>query len=264
MRGAIMKKKIITLILCIVSIFAVIISVNFQYADANNSYYSSVEGLEGEELLNALADLTQAKHTNYNTYGEVRYMYEADQDPNNSSNVLDFYSQISVAGAWDGGSTWNREHVWPKALSGGLYTNTDNSDRGAGADIHHLRPTIPNINSSRQDKRYTDFDYIEQNGVENKFNGVLVAYDSTGLWEPLDNVKGDAARILMYLYMHYSTEVEANADFSYAGNLDITNVFYTDEETDETTDDTTEEAANDATTEEVADAPAETPKKKKA
>ena len=228
-----MKKKIISLVLCIVSIFALVILSEQKNATAENSYYSSVEGLIGEELLNALADLTQENHKNYNTYGEVRYMYEADQDPNNPSNVLDFYSQISVSGAWDGGNTWNREHVWPKALSGGLYTSVDNSGVGAGGDIHHIRPTIPNINSSRQDKKYTDFDYINATGKENKYNGVLVAYDSTGLWEPLDNVKGDIARILLYLYMHYSTEVEANSDFKYAGNLVITNVIYTDLGTNE-------------------------------
>ena len=228
-----MKKKIISLVLCIVSIFALNFISSAKNAIAVDSYYSSVEGLKGTELLNGLALLTQENHKTYNTYGEVRYMYEADQDPNNPSNVLDLYSQISVSGSWDGGNTWNREHVWPKALSGGLYTSIDNSGVGAGADIHHIRPTIPNINSSRQDKKYTDFDYISTTGKENKFNGVLVAYDSTGLWEPLDNVKGDIARILLYLYMHYSTEVEANSGFKYAGNLVISNVVYTDEGTSE-------------------------------
>ena len=228
-----MNKKIVTLILCLISIIAFSSFNTYQNVTADDSYYSSVMGLEGEELLNALADLTQANHTNYNNYGEVRYMYEADKDPNNPANTLDFYSHISVKGEWDGGNTWNREHVWPQSLSGGLYNNTTNSTRGAGGDIHHLRPAIPNINSSRQDKLYTDFDYIEATGTAKYFEGVLVAYDSTGLWEPLDNVKGDAARILMYLYMHYSLEVEANSDHSYAGNLSIENVVYTDEGTSE-------------------------------
>ena len=44
----------------------------------------------------------------------------------------------------------------------------------------------------------------------------------------MDDIKGDTARIVLYLYMHYSNEVDANKSYSYAGNLRLTNIVYSD------------------------------------
>ena len=68
------------------------------------------------------------------TYDDLRkYTIRTDRDPNNSENIILIYSKDSVNGSWDGGKTWNREHVWPQ--SKGWFTTS-----GAGSDIHHLRP----------------------------------------------------------------------------------------------------------------------------
>ena len=206
-------------ILCFLTIFSLTDKVEVVAAD----YYASTQNLEGKALLNELATISQKNHTYYTSYGELRYNYAPDQDPNNSANLLDFYSKISINAAWDGGTTWNREHVWPQSLSGGLYGTT-----GAGADIHHIRPTISSINSSRGNQLFTDFDMIKANGSEKKYNGTLVAYTNGDYWEPIDDVKGDTARIVLYMYMHYSKEVDANKSFSYAGNLSLTNIVYSD------------------------------------
>lgn len=206
-------------ILCFLTIFSLTNKVEVVAAD----YYASTQNLEGKALLNELATISQKNHTYYTSYGELRYNYAPDQDPNNSANLLDFYSKISINAAWDGGTTWNREHVWPQSLSGGLYGTT-----GAGADIHHIRPTISSINSSRGNQLFTDFDMIKANGSEKKYNGTLVAYTNGDYWEPIDDVKGDTARIVLYMYMHYSNELDANKSFSYAGNLRLTNIVYSD------------------------------------
>ena len=210
---------VIISIFCFLTIFSLTDKVEVVAAD----YYASTQNLEGKALLNELATISQKNHTYYTSYGELRYNYAPDQDPNNSANLLDFYSKISINAAWDGGTTWNREHVWPQSLSGGLYGTT-----GAGADIHHIRPTISSINSSRGNQLFTDFDMIKANGSEKKYNGTLVAYTNGDYWEPIDDVKGDTARIVLYMYMHYSNEVDANKSYSYAGNLRLTNIIYSD------------------------------------
>ena len=210
---------VIISIFCFLTIFSLTDKVEVVAAD----YYASTQNLEGKALLNELATISQKNHTYYTSYGELRYNYAPDQDPNNSANLLDFYSKISINAAWDGGTTWNREHVWPQSLSGGLYGTT-----GAGADIHHIRPTISSINSSRGNQLFTDFDMIKANGSEKKYNGTLVAYTNGDYWEPIDDVKGDTARIVLYMYMHYSNEVDANKSYSYAGNLRLTNIVYSD------------------------------------
>ncbi len=215
-------KKFIALIisiLCFITVFSLTGKVEVVAAD----YYASTQNLEGDALLNELATISQKNHTYYTSYGELRYNYAPDQDPNNPANLLDFYSKISINATWDSGNTWNREHVWPQSLSGGLYGTS-----GAGSDIHHIRPTISSINSSRGNQLFTDFDMIKANGSEKTYNGTLVAYTNGDYWEPIDDVKGDTARIVLYMYMHYSKEVQANKSFSYAGNLILTNIVYSD------------------------------------
>ena len=108
---------------------------------------------------------------------------------------------------YNGGNGWNREHVWPKSL-GGFETS------GPGADLHHIRPTENKTNSDRGNKKYG----IANGGTVSKGNlsgltgGKYVSY-----YEPLDNVKGDVARICLYVYVRYGG--------SYSKCSSITNVF---------------------------------------
>ena len=216
-----MKKILMSFLLIVLSISALVF-IDLNTTEAASSYYASTEGLTGTALLNELATITRTNHTRYTSYDDIKSMNpKSDPDPNNSSKLLDFYSRISVNAAWDGGSTWNREHVWPQSLSGGLYGTS-----GAGSDIHHIRPTISSINSKRGNMKFTDFDVIGQTANEYKYNSKLAAYTNNTYWEPLDNVKGDTARIVMYMYMHYSKEVSANASFGKAGSLSLTNIVY--------------------------------------
>ena len=140
---------LIILLLCSITVFSLSSKVEVVAAD----YYASTQNLEGKALLNELATISQKNHTKYTSYDDIRTMnHKSDPDPNNSSNLLDFYSKISVKAAWDNGTTWNREHVWPQSLAGSLYGTS-----GAGSDIHHIRPTISSINSSRGNKKFIFF-----------------------------------------------------------------------------------------------------------
>ena len=91
-------------------------------SELSTTYYDSVNGLTGEDLMNGLATLTLQNHKTYTTYDQIRggNAY-SDQDPNDPTKLIDFYTGISVANDWDSGNTWNREHVWCQSLSGGLY-----------------------------------------------------------------------------------------------------------------------------------------------
>lgn len=216
-----MKKKIL-LVLLMTFTFLSLFFVTNNNVVAVSSYYASAEGLTGHDLLEELAEITLVNHTTKTSYDSLKqHLQETDKDPNDPSKVLDFYSKISVKGSWDG-STWNREHVWPKSLSGGNYDNNR-----AGADVHHIRPTINKINSDRGNKKFTDFSMVGLTGDPYYYNGILAAYDDSNYWEPLDDVKGDTARIMMYMYMHYNdVDIKANSNFDLAGNMPITNVVY--------------------------------------
>lgn len=208
--------------------------VDAAYTTNASTYYSSVGSLSGDALLEKLATISKSNHKYYTTYEECRTMCpKSDKDPSNSSNFIDFYSGLSMPGTWNS-KVWNREHVWCQSLSAGMYTDIQEKDKGAGADIHHIRPLIDNINSARSNNVYGNisnknsykryYDKTNDSAAQSVTSGTLFGYINGGVFEPRASDKGDVARILMYMYMHYSKEVSANSSHSYAGNLKITDI----------------------------------------
>ncbi len=117
-------------------------------------------------------------------YGDARdILQESDVDPNNSSNIILVYTGYSVDGAWDGGTTWNREHTWPQSRLG-VSVDYVNDYPSKATDVHNLKPAKPSENYERSN------DY---------FN----AYDGVDFYVPRDEVKGDVARILFYMSTMY-------------------------------------------------------------
>jgi endonuclease I len=147
-------------------------------------YYASIQGVSDANLkttltstLRSILNVSNLLPSNVN-YGNARTAIpQFDKDPNNSNNVILVYSQTSVTGFWDGGDTWNREHVFPQSLMG---VDTDNNDRHKGADYHNLKPESPSVNSSRGNKYFAET-------------------TTTASYAPPAVVRGDVARILFYM-----------------------------------------------------------------
>ena len=180
-------------------------SIGSNISDSNydGNYYSSITdsmtgGLNGT-LRKALTSLIKPKAyyiysgTGSNTLSSV--LQEADEDPNNSSNMIYFYTQKSVKK--NAASSWNREHTWPQSKSGGLYGKND-----AGADILHIRPTFNTTNSTRGNLAFGD----TNKSNPKTYDGITYGYVSNGYFEPLDCVKGDCARITLYMWVCYFAE----------------------------------------------------------
>ncbi|MFE0174952.1 endonuclease I family protein [Streptomyces sp. NPDC059002] len=159
----------------------------------DDTYYQDALGKTGPELKSAL-------HTIISDQTKLSYdqvwdaLKSTDEDPANASNVILLYSGTSRSKSSSGGDQgdWNREHVWAKS-HGDFGTAT-----GPGTDIHHLRPEDVTVNSIRGNK---DFD----NGgsaVEGA-PGSLTDDDS---FEPRDAVKGDVARMILYMAVRYDGE----------------------------------------------------------
>jgi len=134
---------------------------------------------------------------------------EADQDPNNSSNVRLLYTDESWPKAErDTGSSttgWNREHVWPKS-----HGFPDESDLPY-CDAHHLRAAEKRVNNRRSDK---DFDEGGTAFCLQPYGGStsdceILSYDTTTTFEVPEFHRGDVARMALYLDLRYgSTEYE--------------------------------------------------------
>ena len=148
----------------------------------NNSYDklssysggSSQSNAQNSVLYSQLKSLMKSAHSHETSYGETRDQYKyTDCVSNNYSNISSFYSGKVLSGAWDGGSTWNREHTWPN--SKGLAGNDEN-------DIMMLRPTSVSENSSRGNTAYGE---------------------SSGYYDPGASTRGDVARIVLYVYVRW-------------------------------------------------------------
>ncbi|MFE0136791.1 endonuclease I family protein [Streptomyces sp. NPDC059037] len=159
----------------------------------DDTYYQDALGKTGPELKSAL-------HTIISDQTKLSYdqVWDAlkvtDEDPSNSNNVRLLYTDRSQSKGDNGGDPdqWNREHVWAKS-HGDFGTAT-----GPGTDIHHLRPEDVSVNSTRGNK---DFD--NGGSAVGEAPGNLTDSDS---FEPRDAVKGDVARMILYMAVRYDGE----------------------------------------------------------
>lgn len=203
-----MKKvfsKVTSLCLAIAMCFGITAAVGVSptqsvVADAATDYYASVTAQGGTQLLGQLHDLITTSRTKYSSYADCK-TYGKTADPGSGSNtVMEFYTHIDISNSkWDVSGGWNREHVWAKSLSGNLWGTT-----GGGSDLHHVRPAEKDLNNHRASKKYGE---VGSGGKEEytSVSNVLGGHSNSNTFEPLDNVKGDVARIVMYVYTHYNS-----------------------------------------------------------
>ena len=138
-------------------------------------------------------DMMNAKSTSTTSYNGTRDLYKyTDCMVSNYSFISSFYSGRKLNGAWDNGKTWNREHTW---LNSKISGNGEN-------DIMMLRPTSVKENSDRGNKAYGEGSSCYDPNVEASPNGF--------------NVRGDCARIILYVYVRWGTfsSPVATAEFS--------------------------------------------------
>ena len=97
----------------------------------------------------------------------------------------------------NGKLVWNREHIWPKS-----HGFKDLESSSPYNDLHHLRAAEAYTNSTY----HNDYDYGEITGsdyVEDEFGNKYNSSIGSGVYEPRDAVKGDIARMIMYMDVRY-------------------------------------------------------------
>ncbi|WP_181770596.1 endonuclease I family protein [Amycolatopsis pittospori] len=155
-----------------------------------DDYYQDALGKTGAELKTALHGIisTNTKLSYEQVWDGIK---ATDEDPANSANVILLYSGRSQSKSTNGGEpdNWNREHVWAKS-HGDFGTAI-----GPGTDLHHLRAEDVSVNSTRGNK---DFD--AGGSPVDEAPGSLTDDDS---FEPRDAVKGDVARMILYMSVRY-------------------------------------------------------------
>lgn len=166
----------------------------------DGTYYNGINLDSVKAVLKEdLRKLITTTHKNKTSYSSLnRHLWDTDVSLTNKNKMVLFYSGIEVNKTWDGGSTWNKEHCWPKSL--GWFETS-----GAGSDAHHIRPTDSKVNSTRNNHKYGEVPNAPFVRTGTKTGSVLTKCRyANGVFEPRDEVKGDVARILFYLIVRYN------------------------------------------------------------
>ncbi|ADV34305.1 Extracellular ribonuclease precursor (plasmid) [Mesomycoplasma conjunctivae] len=178
--------------------------------DKSNNYYSSLEGLRGVDLFNALLNLQKQKRSKLTNYADlVNRIYRnafIDKYFEKDNTILDVYSEnpngkdpyVFKVDEYDGrggkstgksygngeGSMFNREHMIPQSWF--------NKDEATRCDAHFVWPTDKNVNAWRGNDPHDNISspsWTSLNGTKGK--------DGVGC-EPIDYFKGDIARAYFY------------------------------------------------------------------
>lgn len=215
-----------------------------------NGYYDTIDGLTGEPLKNTLNDII-TNHTEYSYTDKDlddmdvwKMLRDADEDPENSDNIILFYSAYSWPKECQDTNTnllpdicfengdrdadyveWNREHIWSK--SHGEFEDEDEYEfedsfggyaLGAHTDGHHLVAAERAMNSTKNNRFFDDcHDGINDDNLVDRDYGNYTC----GEWyfEPRDAVKGDVARMLFYMATRYEGENDDYVDLELTTDL---------------------------------------------
>ena len=172
------------------------------YYTGNYTYYT-LSQLSEAELLTSLRTLMTSTHKNQTSYNDCRDMsVNTDCQDGDGSIVLLYTSCVVSRNDFIGSGSigWNREHVWPKSLGGF-------GNEGAGADLHHVRPDDVTTNAVRGNLKYGNVTGGSDVKGSTLVGSAVGGQSGGGYFEPLDNVKGDVARICLYVYVRYGGEL---------------------------------------------------------
>lgn len=203
-------------------------------------YYDAIDGLTGEALKSALNDIITG-HIEFPYTDDETDVWDllmlADEDPENSENVIMFYSGFSWYKTCQDTTyppeycettvedevniiEWNREHVWSK--SRGDFEIKEGTTTvlamGPHTDLHHLVTEERTMNSIKNNRMFEDcHDGDDENIIDVGYgNYTCNEWD----FESRDEVKGDVARMLFYMAARYEGEEGDMVDLELINNPD--------------------------------------------
>lgn len=166
-------------------------------SDVSDSYTA----MQDNALFDALHALMAQPHQYYTTYSgygssSLAYYWQRTDAVSGSDTYLMFYSDVLGNAE---GATLNREHIWPKSRA-------SYGTKNGGADLHHLRPSLSTVNNAKSNHTFGNVNGVYTDGVKVGTVSGAASYwvmKDKDLFECKDDVKGDVARILLYVYCRW-------------------------------------------------------------
>ncbi|TDX86787.1 endonuclease [Epilithonimonas xixisoli] len=198
----------------------------FMNAQIPTGYYSQTTGLTGFPLKTKLRDIVTNGHQDKNYNWVVFATADRDKYYENDNSVMDIYSEnptgtdpynytivTDQCGSSNGpeGTCYNREHTIPKS--------TFDDRTPMHNDYHHLLATDYQVNGKRSNYPYGEVgtaSWTSKNGSK-LGNSKLNGYGGI-VFEPINEFKGDIARIYFYFATRYENEIQSFVYDMYDGS----------------------------------------------
>ncbi|WP_454047109.1 endonuclease [Chryseobacterium sp. Marseille-Q8038] len=186
------------------------------HAQAPAGYYNSANGLSGAALKTELSSIISNGHMDkgYSGLWTAYKTTDIDKDYENDGTILDIYSErpsgvdpynytpgSDQCGTYSTeGNCYNREHIVPQSLF--------NQASPMVADIHFIRATDGKVNGMRSNYPFGKVgstSFTSQNG--SKLGTSASSGYSGTVFEPIDEFKGDVARMIFYFVTRYQSKL---------------------------------------------------------
>ncbi len=190
------------------------------WGQAPDGYYDDAEGLTGYQLKTALKEIIDGHIDKgydylYTIYedSDSDYYYENDgtvldmySEKPNEADAYNYHHQQETCGTYHNeGDCYNREHIVPQSIF--------NSASPMKSDAHFVVPTDGYVNNRRSSYPFGEV----SNPTWTSTNGSKLGTNSTDgysgtVFEPIDEFKGDIARMLFYVATRYEDEIAGWGD----------------------------------------------------
>jgi len=191
------------------AILAVVLTSAALTAQIPPGYYSGVDASTPTTLRTTLHNRIRA-HTQFPYTSSSTDTWDvlelADQNPANSSQILDLYKNSALTKFGGGNGPYNREHSWPNSYG---FPNQGDTPY---TDCHHLFLCDVNYNSDRGNLPFANgfASWTErttlvnggQGGGSGTFPGNSNWFNGSG-WQTWNGRKGDVARAMFYMDVRY-------------------------------------------------------------
>ena len=179
-------------------------------------YYDTVDGSSAGALRASLHDIiddhTKIPYTDSVLLDTWQVLGEAQENPNNATQILDIYRNSSFIKFTGGNPFYNREHSWPSSYG----FPVDGPDNYPYSDCHVLFLCDDGYNTSRSNKPFRNCSQFCQefttdvNDGQGGGSGVYPGNSnwttgsfSSGTWEVWSGRRGDIARAIFYMDVRY-------------------------------------------------------------
>lgn len=201
------------------SLLLTLLSISVGFSQIPSGYYTTATG-SSYTLKTQLKSIITNGHSDkgYDALYDAYKTSDNDSFYENDNSVLDMYSEnpsgtdpynyqhgVRKCGNYNGENVcYNREHIFPQGFFNKAYPMR--------SDIHHVVPSDGSVNGRRSNYPFGEVSSASWTSLNGSKVGSNTFENYSGVvFEPIDEFKGDIARMLFYFATRYENEVTSSS-----------------------------------------------------